>query len=493
MTLSRPALVNDLFWQNRTFHVNLVGPGAGLVSQQNLVVIAPGAAANNTPLAAQAGSGQCPAGASYWDVGLRTDDVQSGLLSAARNRLAITNSILTGTNDISGLNEVVASGTNRIGLANPVNAQICNGARVPPELCNSGGNTSLSGAASCLGFNAPPGASETTSTSQLFVFSGIHPTATVDEGHNWLNLVYGPLTLARPGVSTPTAGEQMLTVASTGLNNGAYSIPINSPAVAGGVGQAGNDHDFFGNSRPTSGSVAIGAVERRGTPTSASVAPSPLAFGTWAMGTTSDVRNLTVTNTGTNALAGGTVTGIAAPFARVTTGTFPTNSPNCGATLAVGATCTIKIQFAPTTAVSSSQNVTIAFTGATVTPTPVVLSGTGVAATATTSVSPSTLTIAAATPVPNTSNKTGTGTVTLTNTAPAGTGAQMTITSVAVTGTGFSLVAGQNNCTGVTLAQGASCTVGVGFTSATNHSGTIRFTDNASGSPQSGTLTGVVQ
>jgi hypothetical protein len=94
----------------------------------------------------------------------------------------------------------------------------------------------------------------------------------------------------------------------------------------------------------------------------------------------------------------------------------------------------------------------------------------------------------------------GTGTVTLTNTAGAG-GAQVAVTSVSVSGGFvidyfFNAVNGQDTCTGTALAPGATCTVGVRFTNVlatrdgSNRAGTIRFTDNASASPQSGSLIG---
>ncbi len=230
----------------------------------------------------------------------------------------------------------------------------------------------------------------------------------------------------------------------------------------------------------------------------ASVSPSPLAFGNWATGTTSNALALTVTNTGNSALAGGTFTfggGTPQPFSRVTTGTFPTGAPNCTAGLAVGASCTIKVQFTPSTTGSLTRTLTVAYTAATVTPTPVSLTGTGVAARATVSIAPNPLTITLPTGV-----STGTGTVTLTNTAPVGTGANFTVSAVNVSGGNiltniFNAVAGADTCTGTTLAPGASCTVGVRFTNVlstrgVNRSGTITFTDNAAGSPQTGSLTG---
>ena len=226
----------------------------------------------------------------------------------------------------------------------------------------------------------------------------------------------------------------------------------------------------------------------------ASVTPSPLAFGNWATGTTSPTENLTVTNTGNTALAGGTFTlggGTPQPFTRVTTGTFPAGAPNCGAALAVSASCTIKVQFAPTgTAASYSRTLIVAYTGATVTPTPVTLTGTGVATRATVSISPNPLTITLPT-----GTLSGSGTVTLTNTAAAG-GSNVSVTNVSAAGSGliWAWTKGTDACTGSTLAPGASCTVQATFTrlgSAGTHTGSITFTDTGAGSPQSGVLTGV--
>ena len=93
----------------------------------------------------------------------------------------------------------------------------------------------------------------------------------------------------------------------------------------------------------------------------------------------------------------------------------------------------------------------------------------------------------------------GTGTVTLTNTSPVG-GASVTITNVTVSGGTaltffFNAVTGANTCTGATLLPGQTCTVGVRLSNVTSavsvvRTGTITFTDNATGSPQSFTLSG---
>jgi hypothetical protein len=225
----------------------------------------------------------------------------------------------------------------------------------------------------------------------------------------------------------------------------------------------------------------------------ATVSPGSLAFGNWATTTTSNMRNVTVLNTGNSALAGGTFTGIAAPFARVTSGTFPAGAPNCAATLAVGASCTIKVQYAPTAVVTSTGSLAVAYTGATVTGSPVALSGTGVATRATVSISPNPLTIT----LPS-GTLSGTGTITLTNTAAAG-GSNVSVTNVAVNGAGLIwawTASGTNTCTGAALAPGATCTVGVQFgriLSVGTHTGAITFTDTGIGSPQAGVLTGIAQ
>ena len=194
--------------------------------------------------------------------------------------LTLSNSILTSATGTRGNNNVVPT-------SSPVVAQFCNGARVPPETCAS--QVGQVNQASCVGYNTPVGASETTSLNQVFTFSNIKPTATVDEGHNWLNLIYGPLTLSRlPTVASPLAPQLMVASASQGAPNGAYSIPGTSPAVNGGANACTDGgpgpallcqarsalplpatvgNDFFGNPRPltTANRADIGAVEFQGT------------------------------------------------------------------------------------------------------------------------------------------------------------------------------------------------------------------------------------
>ena len=140
--LSLPRAFNDMFWQNRAFHVEITGAGTGLQSQQNLVSL--------LPTLNQAVTGQCAAGASYWDVGVRDDTGPTNHNGGAT--LSLRNSILT------SLAGGYTGNGNRAPSSSPVNAQYCNGSRVPPE---NGGH----------GYLAPPGRSETTGLSTLFVFN----------------------------------------------------------------------------------------------------------------------------------------------------------------------------------------------------------------------------------------------------------------------------------------------------------------------------------
>ncbi len=628
--VSIPVLTNDLFWQNRAFHVEITGSGTTTgpspTSQQNLVAMIP--ALNQTS------TGNCqPAGYSvaalnnnattpdtpvlYWDVGVRGDLTVNGGQGLSYNgtpvRLGLSNSILTPGVTYGG-------SANLYPGTSPVVRQYCNGSRVAPE---NGGH----------GYLSPPGRSETTGLSQLFVFDGIQPAATVDEGNNWINLTYGPLTLASTAnTAFATAGTAMLAAAPTGPVNGAYSIGASSPAVNGGTntatpsGVAIPTTDFFGNTRtapadigavefpapttalgvvnPASLSFAgtivsttsatqtltlsnvggaaltgvtftVGTTSAAGTGTfqrsggtcnalaaftvaaggsctvivtytapatagangtgtvtfnvgagqaavvnapvqltgssaartyTASIGPSPVDFGNWANGTTSSTLDVHILNTGNTALTNFVIPATVGRFNRVNTGTF--TIPNCptaaAGTLAPGASCTIRLNFAPNAATSFTSTLTVtanggsAATPAAFTPANVQLNGTGVATRAAMSVTPNPLLITLPT---GAANFTGTGTVTLTNTAAAG-GSNVAVTTVAVTGSGlgglgyfFSAVAGADTCTGATLPPGGTCTVGVRFTNflsarGTTRVGAVTFTDTGAASPQSGVLNG---
>jgi hypothetical protein len=377
-----------------------------------------------------------------------------------------------------------AGSNNNSGSDPAVAKSYCNGSRVPPELPGAVG----------LGWQVPPGISDAQVPNPVF---NLTPVATVDEGNNWINISWGPLALMSPtgqgtgttpdtflGNYTPTSGSPTRDYIPSSANgaSGAYTL---APSA-----------DFFGTLRKTNNRVDAGAVEFTGAGgggggAAASVSPTSLAFGNWANGTSSNPVFVTVSNTGTTALAGGAFT--------IPAGSrFTRSGGTCGANLAVGANCTIGVVFSPNAVTSFNSTLTVAYTGATVTGSPVALSGTGVATRGTVTISPNPLTITLAA-----GTFSGTGTVTLTN--PAASASSVAVTGVSMTSAGsglftwfFSdnaLFGGADNCTGTNLAPGASCTVVVDFTNVlsprgVNRAGTITFTDTATGSPQSGGLVG---
>jgi len=437
--LSLPRAFNDMFWQNRAFHVEITGAGTGLQSQQNLVSL--------LPMLNQAATGDCANGASYWDVGVRNDTSPTNHNGGAT--LSLSNSILT------SLAGGYAGNGNRAPSSSPVNAQYCNGSRVPPE---NGGH----------GYLSPPGRSETTGLSPLFVFNNITPAATVDEGNNWINLSYGPLALFN------NAGQSMLAAGSNAVIAGAYSIGAASNAVNGGTNSGAPPLDFFGNPRPAASGTAadIGAVEFQPGNVSGqavvSVSPSPLAFGQVATGTVV-TRDLTVVNNGGAAMATLTITPPTGAFARSAAGTFPAGAPNCGTSLGAGTACTIRVQYTAA-AVGTTSTGSVGITGsASVTNAPVALSGTSVAVVRSVSAGPNPLAF---------------GNWASGKTSPAQTVTVLNTGNVAVTGltyttagAGFSPASGAGpggTCT-ATLNAGDSCTVNrvFGPTSATAFNGTL--------------------
>ncbi len=207
--------------------------------------------------------------------------------------------------------------------------------------------------------------------------------------------------------------------------------------------------------------------------TTASLSVTSLTFASQTVGTTSAAQTVTLTNTGSATL---TITSISASGDYAETDT-------CGTSVAVGANCTISTTFTPTASGTRTGTLSIA-DNTSGSPQSVSLTGTGAAASApVVSLSASSLTF--------TSQTVGTisaaQTVTLANTGNA----SLNLTSIAVTGTNSGDFAQTNNC-GSSVAAGANCTISVTFTPTApgTRSSSLSITDNASGSPQSVSLTG---
>jgi hypothetical protein len=481
---SIPNLANDVFWQNRSFYIGVGSLGGGTLNQQNVVALynafgttpavtqptADTTAANGTGMLVTGGTGACVSPVSYWDIGVRGDTGPTN--HGGGLTLAPTYSVITDAGDYGP-----AATTHNTATNPTVLSQYCNGSRTPPEFKS-------------LGYQVPPGIADATVPNPIF---NLTPSATVDEGNNWINISWGPLAE---------------TNAVTGSTLGNYG-PASTSSVIGLIpstatlqyGEAPSV-DFYGNLRKN-GTVDAGAVEfQAGAATAlASITGGPLAFGNVVVGTTSAAQTLTLHNTGTANLTGITVV-VTAPFARA--------GGTCGVTLTpAAAACTITVTFSPTATGAASGTVTVT-ANVPVAGSPVGLSGTGVAAVVAATLTPTSFTY-----TPKTRNCPGTtlaqilacgldqATVfTLTNTG-----------NVTLTGIGQGVLGGTNateytfrpalsTCgpaTGgqlvahTTLAPGATCVVTVQFQPKTAQTtgvknATISVTDAAG--TQTSTLTG---
>ena len=425
--VSFPLIENDMFWQNRAFHIAVGDYGAGSLSQQHVVTLLPSLSQQST--------GQCVSGAQYWDIGVRGDANPNTHESGFT--LAPTYSVLTDAADYG------AAGENNLGSNPNVISQYCNGSRVPPE---NGG----------MGYQVPPGVSDATLPNPVF---NLTASATVDEGNNWVNMSYGPLSLVDPS-GQHILGNYSITASSPAVDY----VPNNSPTY--GMAPA---TDFFGNPRPaTPGTgVDVGAVEVQGILyPQAGVSTTSMAFGNQMVGTTSGAQAVTLSNTG-----GAVLNNISVSITGANPGDFAVSNNPCGSTLAPNANCGIGVTFTPTASGSRSASLTIVSNDPAHPTLQIALTGTGVPP-ATGTLTPASL--AFGNQLVNTSVL---KTATLTNTG----GSALTINSITLSANGNQFTQ-NNNCPG-SLSANASCTFNVTFkpTSTGNKAATITITDNSGG------------
>jgi Abnormal spindle-like microcephaly-assoc'd, ASPM-SPD-2-Hydin/HYDIN/CFA65/VesB-like, Ig-like domain/Beta-propeller repeat len=233
---------------------------------------------------------------------------------------------------------------------------------------------------------------------------------------------------------------------------------------------------------------AVQVVSLAGTGT----APAPIAkflpasmtlgFGTVTVGTTSGTQSVTLANVGSAALSltSVAIAGANAPdFAIAAAGT---TCPAAGGTVAIGASCTVAVQFAPQSAgTSKSASLTFADNAAS-SPQQVLLSGTATDA-ASLQVSPANLTFTAQSE--GTASAPQTVTLSNTSTAPASIG------TITVSGANAGDFALQNPCA-PSLGAGKSCQLSVSFSPAVSTPAGSRSAalNIPAGNPQTVTLAG---
>jgi len=205
--------------------------------------------------------------------------------------------------------------------------------------------------------------------------------------------------------------------------------------------------------------------------------PTGLTFASTTVGSTTAAQAVTVKNTGT-----GTLTLTSETITGTNASSFLKSATTCGSSLAAGASCTVSVEFKPTATGALTASLSVA-DNASGSPQAATLNGSGTTSTSGVTLSATSLsfpeTAVGKTSVAQAVVLKNTGTVTV------------TISSIALGGTNATSFQEIGTC-GASLAAGASCSTYVGFhpTSAAALSGTLIFTDNATGSPQQVTLTG---
>jgi len=208
-----------------------------------------------------------------------------------------------------------------------------------------------------------------------------------------------------------------------------------------------------------------------------SVSPTSLTFAGQVIGTNSNAQKVTLTNSLPVAL------NIASISVTGTNATDFSETNNCPSSLAVGASCTIEVTFAPTQIGPRTATITITDNSQD-SPQSVALSGTGVISGWNIILSTKSLTFA--TQLVGTTSPAQS--VTLTNYGSLA----LLITSINFTGSSPGAFVQTNTCGGL-VASGASCTISVTFkpTQGGTRTAALSITDNAPGSPQKVLVRGV--
>ncbi len=258
-TLSVPKLENNVVWHNSMYYIQVGALGAGTLDQQHVVSLhsATAAGAASGPLApSQATTGACPA-ATFWDIGVRGDTGPANHSGGAT--LVASDSVLT-----PGGSAVTGAGNSN--TAPTFVASYCDGSRVPPEAM-----TASVVPAAAVGWQVPPGISDATVPNPIF---NLTPTATVDEGNNWVNLSWGPLSMTNPTAPGGASGNY-----GGGLPLGNYAITAATAArVTGTNFTDAPAFDFFDNPRKTGPpNTDAGAIRVAGTPGHSTFTLSPPA------------------------------------------------------------------------------------------------------------------------------------------------------------------------------------------------------------------------
>ncbi len=332
------------------------------------------------------------------------------------------------------------------------------------------------------------------------------PASGFNASNYWVDVVFASSAVTVSPASLSFGSQQVNTTSApqtvTLTNNSSSTLTISSVSTSGDFAQT----NTCGTSLPAGSNCTIsvtftptGTGTRTGTltisdsdpssprtvslsgvgtnATTVNLLPSSLSFGNQLVNTTSGAQAVTLTNTGASPL---TITSIGITGAN--SGDFAqTNTcPLSPSTLAPNASCTINVTFTPTATGTRTASLSVSDDGVG-SPQTASLSGTGTAPAA--SLSPTSLSFGNQ-PVNTTSAPQA---VTLTNTGSA----TLNIASISITGTNSTDFAQINNCP-ASLGVGANCSINVTFTPTATGTRTasLSVSDDATGSPQTVSLTG---
>jgi len=205
------------------------------------------------------------------------------------------------------------------------------------------------------------------------------------------------------------------------------------------------------------------------------VAPSSLTFSGQSLGTPSAAQTVTLSNTGTAALA---LSSLAISGANA--GDF-SQTNTCGASVPVSGSCTISVTFTPSALGVRTGTLTIT-DNASGSPQTVSLTGTGVSPVA--GLAPTALLLG----IEVIGTPSAVGNITLLSWGTV----NLTLSSISITGANAADFAQINNCP-PSLAPGSKCTISVAFTPSRqgSESATLAVHDNALNSPQTVALSGM--
>ena len=337
---------------------------------------------------------------------------------------------------------------------------VADGAAGSPQtvtLTGTGANPTVSLSSTALGFG----------NQNLGTASSAHSVTLNNTGNASLNISDIALTGANAGdfAEATTCGAAVAAGGSCAIS--VVFTPSSAGSRTASVAISDNASGNLQMITLTGSGAGISAV--------ASFSPSALTFGSQSVGASSSGLAVSLSNTGNATL---TYTP-PIPVAGANATDFG-ESDNCGGSVAAGANCTIHVTFTPSAVGTRTASLAFA-SNASNSPQAVSVSGTGTASTV--SLFPATL----AFPIQTVGTTSTSQAVLLTNTGNT----SLSIASLAPGGASPGDFGQTNNC-GSSVAAGAACTINVSFTPTApgTRTAAVAITDNASGSPQTVSLTG---